>query len=152
MTLKELSQLSDLNGEIKLLEDQLKQKRIDYAAACSEPRVEHDTVEGSSRSWPYCRHTMTVEGVAKEVTDARERARGSLSDTIARLWDMRARAARKQQEIIEYIDAVPDSRIRQILTLRFVDELHWCDVAAKMGADESEGSVKMACKRYLEKI
>lgn len=152
ITAKDLSELAALKNEVVILSEQRDRIRKDYAEVCREHPTTYDTVQGSSADWPYCLHTMSVEGVAKDVDSARTQTRKALAATISNLWTAQARAARKQQEIVEFISSVDDSRMRQILTLRCVEGLHWPDVAAKMGAAESEDSVKQACCRFLKKF
>lgn len=50
-----------------------------------------------------------------------------------------------------FISSIKDSHIRRILTLRVVDNLSWNKVADKIGGGNTEGSVKMAFQRFMEK-
>ena len=83
------------------------------------------------------------------------------SDKIARcvaeIVDLKAIIAAKQQQCLyernrleRYIANVPDSLIRQILTLRYVDGKSWAQVAAVIGCSTTEDSVKKTCYRYLK--
>lgn len=150
MTKENLGQLQSLKREISLIEDRVKQKRSEYNEICAEHHPTTDTVQGSSRSWPYCLHTMTVEGVSAEITDARAKARHELSKTIAQLLGKKSEYEREEQRLNEFISNVTDSRIRQILTLRYAEGLAWPNIAAKMGCEESEDSVRKTAKRFLE--
>lgn len=55
-----------------------------------------------------------------------------------------------KRTLTEYIDHVPNPRLRLILQLRFVDQKTWQDVAGYIGGKETEYSVKKACYRYVE--
>ncbi len=49
-----------------------------------------------------------------------------------------------------YIRNVPNARIKLILTLRFLDQKPWQEVADTIGGRETEYSVKQACYRYVD--
>lgn len=83
------------------------------------------------------------------------------SDKIARcvaeIVDLKAIIAAKQQQCLyernrleRYIANVPDSLIRQILTLRYVDGKTWPQIAMTIGGGNTEDGVRMACYRYLK--
>ncbi len=48
-----------------------------------------------------------------------------------------------------YIAEQPDSLIRMILTLRFINGLTWAQVSDSIGMGTTEDSVKKYCYRYL---
>jgi hypothetical protein len=50
----------------------------------------------------------------------------------------------------DYIRKVPNTRIKLILSLRFLDMLPWQEVADTIGGKETEYSVKQACYRYVD--
>ena len=52
-------------------------------------------------------------------------------------------------EVEEFIASIKDSR--RIISLRIVDNLPWNKVADRIGGGNTEGSVKMAFKRFMEK-
>lgn len=62
------------------------------------------------------------------------------------LKDLEARRKRLQ----DFIRVLPNVRIRIIMSLRFIDQLTWTEVAAKIGGRETEDTVKKAVYRYLE--
>ena len=51
----------------------------------------------------------------------------------------------------EFIAGVNDSRMRRIITLRFIDNLSWNEVAKRIGGGNTEDSVKKAFYRFMEK-
>lgn len=53
-------------------------------------------------------------------------------------------------DVHEFITTIDDSQIRRIVSLRFIDRLPWWQVAYRMG-NVTEGSVKMAFQRFMEK-
>lgn len=52
----------------------------------------------------------------------------------------------------KFIEECDNPQIRIILMYRFVDFLKWEAVAAKLGGNNTEDSVKKACYRFLKKI
>lgn len=51
----------------------------------------------------------------------------------------------------QYIETVDDSRIRQIMTLRYEQGMSWVQVAQRMGGGASESCARMAVTRFLNK-
>ena len=54
-------------------------------------------------------------------------------------------------QVEEFIASIKDSHIRRIVNLRVVDNLSWNKVADRIGGGNTEGSVKMAFQRFMEK-
>ena len=54
-------------------------------------------------------------------------------------------------QVEEFIASISDSHIRRIISLRIVDNLSWNKVADRIGGGNTEGSVKMAFQRFMEK-
>lgn len=80
-----------------------------------------------------------------------------LGRLVPAIADKRAEVERKvvayeklKQRLIDYIDHVPNHRLRLIFQLRFIDQMTWQDVAEYIGGKETEYSVKKACYRYVE--
>ena len=59
--------------------------------------------------------------------------------------------AREQMKLEKYINSVEDLRMRYILTLRFVDMNSYRQIARKLGGGNTEDSVRMSIKRFLQK-
>ena len=51
----------------------------------------------------------------------------------------------------QYIETVDDSRIRQIMTLRYEQGMSWVQVAQRMVGGASESCARMAVTRFLNK-
>ena len=62
------------------------------------------------------------------------------------IQDLEERRLRLQ----EFIRVIPNIRIRIIMSRRFIDQMTWTEVAAKIGGRETEDTVKKAVYRYLE--
>lgn len=54
-------------------------------------------------------------------------------------------------DVEKFIASIKDSHIRRIVNLRVVDNLSWNKVADRIGGGNTEGSVKMAFQRFMEK-
>lgn len=54
-----------------------------------------------------------------------------------------------REKLLRFINQVPNSRIKLILILRFVDQKSWQEVADEIGGKETEDTVKQACYRYI---
>lgn len=54
-------------------------------------------------------------------------------------------------KVEEFIASVDDSRMRRIINLRFIEGLSWNKVADRIGGGNTEGSIKMAFQRFMEK-
>lgn len=140
MNKKELSQLRYIKKEIELL-----QKQIADAEYAVETHEAFDVVEGSNPAWPYQRKKFYIEGVAipeyeKRVKRLRKKLQRRLDDLME-----------KREELEEYIETVPDSLVRQILSLRYINGLDWNQVAAHVGGGNTADGVRMIHNRFLGK-
>lgn len=54
-------------------------------------------------------------------------------------------------KVEEFIASVDDSRMRRIINLRFIERLSWNKVADRIGGGNTEGSIKMAFQRFVER-
>ena len=56
----------------------------------------------------------------------------------------------KISEIEKFISSIDNSRIRRIISFRFIDGMTWEQVAINIGGGNSEDSVRMAFNRFME--
>lgn len=63
----------------------------------------------------------------------------------------RRRCARERRRLEAWIASVEDSRLRQIMTCRFVDGLSWRQTALRIGGGNTADGVRMAVKRFFSK-
>lgn len=85
---------------------------------------------------------------------------GRVSDRTAiggQIAELRAQMTAALQEyvdayaqIYEYIRAVPDSYIRQLLSARYLDGYSWRKTAIAVGGGNSESGIKSAVYRYVK--
>jgi hypothetical protein len=146
---KELSQLTDLKNEIRLLEDH--EKRLREQLFEINQRVKFDSVQGSSPEFPFTFHSFALHGMADTDLSAKYDIRQNIADIKTRIANQKARCAAEYKRLMGFIQTVDDSRMRQILMLRYIDGIeHWNDIAARMGPKESKDGVRMALDRFLK--
>lgn len=131
MTIKELSQLYYLKKEIALDAERLARLK---AAIESPKSVQIDGMpHGSSKENMMERYVAEIADLEAIITAKHEQCIHELA------------------MLERYIAGVDDSLIRQILTLRFVEGLSWRKVAHKIGGNNTEDGVRIACFRYVAK-
>ena len=128
MTNKELSQLYYLNKEIKQLESNLME--LETTAYKTTPNL--TGIPGSVKC------SDKVGRYAAEIADLK----ALINLNIKKCWHEKRRLER-------YIQSIDDSLIRQIFFLRYIELKKWEDVAASLGGNNTENSVKQIHSRYL---
>jgi len=130
MTMKELYQLHYLT---KLIErDRMEIRRIEESLGLKSPSL-------SGMPHVAGAHDKLGEGVPELVDRKNE-----LEERMKQMEAVRDR-------LRKYVETVPDLHIRLIMQLRFVDLMSWQETADYAGGKNSEASVRMLVKRYLEK-
>ncbi len=128
MTNKELSQLYYLNKEIKQLESKLME--LETTVYKATPNL--TGMPGSGKC------SDKVGRYAAEIADLK----ALINLNIKKCWHEKRRLER-------YIQSIDDSLIRQIFFLRYIELKKWEDVAASLGGNNTENSVKQIHSRYL---
>jgi DNA-binding transcriptional MerR regulator len=139
MDKKQLSQLRFLNKEIELL-----QKEIDETKCAIDTYTATDVVKGSDSEWPYIRRTFRIEGIS--IPEYEKRLKHLYNKLEHRLKDL----MKKREEIEEYIATVPDSEMRVILTLRYIEGLSWQQIATRMGVVGDGSTERKKHDRFLK--
>ena len=129
MTVQELQQLFYLNRMIEREQDKLDDLRS--AAGLKSPAF-------SDMPKAPGAHDKIGELVPKIVDQEREIEKNIQAYTQTR------------DRLQDYIRKVPNTRIKLILSLRFLDMMPWQEVADTIGGKETEYSVKQACYRYVD--
>ncbi len=137
MDKKKLSQLRPLKKELELIDRKL--DRL-YERQENVPVV-MGKVTGSSKDFPYTEvRTSVLMDEPKEMDEINKQ--------------IRIREKRKEQveslitEIEQFIAEIPDSRDRQILELRYIEELTMKKVGERVGY--SKGRVSQIISSYLK--
>lgn len=131
MTLKELSQLYYLNREIEMDKERLEALRA-RASAPGSPNY-----DGMPKSPSY---ENRLERYIAKIVDLE----AIISAKITQCQHERNRLER-------YIADIPDSNLRMIFTLRFINGLSWVQLAFSIGGDCTADGARMACNRYIKK-
>ena len=120
MTEEKIRQLKDLNMEIKNLQERIYNMK---------GGVVYDTVKGSSPKKPYALHTIKITG-----TRNKDREKQKLEI----IWRKKLKILQLVKgEIEEYILTIPDSRTRQVLSHKYIDNLTYKQIAEHMGISVS---------------
>lgn len=130
MTLKELSQLYHLNREIEI--DQERLAELEYQARSpAAANLTGDKVQGGKQE-------SRLERYVLEAADLR-----------AIIEAKQLQCIHERNRLERWISDIPDSLLRMIFTLRFINGLSWYQVSVHIGGGNTEASVKMACYRFL---
>lgn len=130
MTKEELKQIYYINREIKMW-----QKELDKLECRSLAKGQVIT------GMPF--NTGTSDPTF-EIVAEKDRYRKVIDGLLARLQIERSR-------IIEYIEGIDDSLVRQIIFLRSVSCMSWNQVANEIGGTNTEDGVRKIYDRYLSK-
>ena len=130
MTMHELYQLHYLS---KLIErDRMEIRRIEESLGLKSPSI-------SGMPHAPGAHDKLGEGVPE------------LVDRKSELEERMKQMAEVRDRLRKYVETVPDLQVRLIMQLRFIDLMSWQETADYAGGKQSEASVRMLVKRYLEK-
>lgn len=131
------SEANDLKLRIKNLEEQISKVEEDGAV--------YDTVkggEGGIRPYKIMGFPYPEYSKKKTLLYARQAKLQSLEDELLALIN----------QVEDFISNVKDSRIRQILRYKCIDNLTWQQVANKFGKSCTADSVRMEYNRFFSKI
>lgn len=133
MTVKELSQVFELQREINLYDQRIDELRAQRTAIQAPSFDKEPTGHGDPS------HSK-IEALTAEIIDLEELLRLHRRQRVIEL-----------QRLERYIGSVDDTTVRQIMQLRFAELMTWREVAAKMGPCYTEDQLKKMLYRYLEK-
>jgi len=134
MTRQKLKQFRHLKSEIKLLQEQI---------LTLESEIVTDKVRGSLPHHPWVETSFKITGFDRiEYAQKMDKLKRKLQRRVDDLIDLVV-------EIIEYIETIDDSLLRQIIILRHVNGLTWDQVAASIGGGNTADSVRKIHDRYL---
>jgi len=125
------------------------QKRIDRLNKRLERINEEGNVKDAVKGGNGGLQTFHIEGFP--VADEDE-ARYLLNKNIRLLHQRDHDIAEKVIEVEGYLNTIDDSRMRRMITKRYIEGKRWCQVAQEMGNQYTESSCKKQMERFLEKI
>lgn len=138
-----LIQYSDLQEEIKEVRARIEK---------TENQIERIEMEGA-----VCDKVMGGEGGLKPFKiegfpyPEYSRKKTLLYAIKATLTGLEMELLETLNQLEEFIASVKDSRMRRIITLRFIENLSWNKVADRIGGRNTEDSVRKAFERFMEK-
>ena len=137
-----LIQYSDLQEEVKEVRERIERTERQIEKIKEEGNV-IDTVSGGSGNTQH----FKIEGFPYPEYSRKKTLLYARKATLASL-EMELLETLNQVE--EFIASVDDSRMRRIITLRFIENLSWNKVAHRIGGGNREDSVKKAFYRFME--
>lgn len=129
MTAKELSQLYYLNKEIE--QDKYRLAELEAAATNISVKV---------TGLPHVSGIGNKTALAVEIADLKEIIEIKNRQCII-----------EYNRLMRYVNSIDDSLMRQIVTLRHINGLSWRQVALHVGGGNTEISVRVAYKRFVDK-
>ena len=132
------SEIKTINDDIRKLRDKLHDEAVT------------DTVKGSQTEFPFVQHSIPISGIDFDEQSNRELDM-EIKKTVALLNRRKIELLRQYREIRRFIDSIDDPLMRQIITLRYVQQKEWRDVAKEIGGKNTENSVRMMAKRFFER-
>ena len=129
MTKEELKQINYINKEILMW-----QKELDRLQCKSLVKGQEIT------DMPFGSGTSDkVADLAIEIVDTKAVIKGMLAEIQI-----------QRRKIIDYIEGIDDSLLRQVMFLRNVSCMSWGRVANEIGGSNTENSVRMIYNRHFE--
>ena len=129
MTEKQLNQIYYLSKEKKMWEDKLK--------GITEIKAMGYENSGAGRS-------SEVSSPVVRLAEQREKIRDIISAKLVEISYV-------EREILEYINTIDDSLIRQIMIHRHIELKSWVQVANAIGGNNTAESVRKMHDRFLQK-
>ncbi|MBS6465500.1 MAG: RNA polymerase subunit sigma-70 [Clostridium sp.] len=142
MTKTVLEQYISVKQEIREIEARIERLNSKLDRINREGNVK-DAVKGGNGGF----QTFHIEGfpVAEE-----DEAKYLLSKNIRLLEARKAKAAELVVRVEEYLNTLDDSRMRRMISMRYIDGLSWWKVAQRMGGRATEDSCKKQMERFLK--
>lgn len=127
MTMKEMSALSDLKREARIIEERLAKLESTYFRQNNLTGMPG----GGGGTSPTEKHALEAQ---------------SIKETLSELYH---KIIVERMRLESYIAGMEDSFIRQACMLHFADGLTWGQTAGKLGGNNTGNGVRIAVSRYL---
>lgn len=144
MTRKEVSQVYYYSREIEKLErevEKLQDRREQFETAALRSKK----LDGMPRAAGGAGSPTELAGIGAAET------KKLIDDMLVILRRYKYKLEMKRKEIYEYITTLDDPLIEQIIMYRCIDLCKWSQVAAYVGGDNTEDSVRKAFERHFDK-
>lgn len=124
-------EIQDINKRIELLNKK-------------ENTVTIDSVQGSSKHFPYTKHNIVIQGIPFKNKDNKRKYNKMLKSKKLKLEKLKLQ--------IEYeLNYIKDPDIRRIIRLRYHDQKTWLQIMFDMGYN-SESAARTKIERFLKNI
>jgi len=134
MTKKELQQIYYLNREIKMWQDELNEPKYDLSL--QSPITKR---HGSG--------SKSISNKTAEIVEKIEEEKVQINAIIAgKLLEIQI----QRKRIMEFIDSIDDSVMRQIIQYRHVSCMKWVEVASHIGGNNTADGVRVAHDDFLK--
>ncbi len=139
LTESELIQYRAIKNEIEDIEFRIKQHQV------QKQQMSTTKVKGSLSEFPYTEAHFNVVGPDHDEIDRRI---NRIAELERKKRDKQAELIEKEHELYDYIFSIPESEIRQIFILRFIDGWSQEAIGKKLHMDRSTVSKKIT--KYIE--
>ena len=137
-----LIQYIDLKKEIQDIE-----QRIERLSTKRDRIIEQGNVLDAVKGGDGGLQTFHIEGFPLAEY---EETKYLLNKNIRVLEERKRKAAEQVVEVEKYISTITDSRMRRMITYRYIEGKSWNQVAKQMGGRATGDSVRMELKRFLK--
>lgn len=137
-----LEQYIELKNEINEINTRIQKLQTKLKKINAEGNVK-DAVKGGSGG----RQSYHIEGfpVAEE-----DEVKYLIKKNLRILEERKAKVAELIVDVESYINTIDDSRMRRMITHRYINNLPWWKVAQQMGKGYTEDSCKKQMERFLK--
>ena len=111
-----------------------------------EKQVVSDTVTGTRPDLTI--GPIKITGIAQQQIDRENELN---RNRIQKMKRFKKKLEKLVVEVEEYIQKIPDSEIRRIARMRYIENLSWRRVAVHMGKGYTEDSCRIKIERFLKK-
>lgn len=137
MDLKRLEQFKDKAKEITILENRILEIQKEAEECVS------DTVRASSNVFPYTQHTVRITGIDVKKHEKINRVQQKLIKRKTALYY-------ELEEIENFIENVEDSKVRQIIELRYIKGMSWNAVARNVYGYPNGDTARKKVTRFFK--
>lgn len=138
-----LTQYSDLQKEIKEVRQRIEKTEKQIRKMEKDGTVIDKVMGGEGNMQPF-----KIEGFPYPEYS---RKKNLLYSRKAILANLEMELVETLNQIEEFVASLDDSRMRRIISLRFVENLSWQQVAVRIGGNNTENGIKSVFHRFMEK-
>lgn len=141
---KFLEQYQDMVQEIPELEERINRLERQIARMEEEGAVK-DTVTGGNGGTQH----FVIEGFP---VPSYSKKRTTLLSVVMKYEKLKSDIEDRVAEIEDFITSINDSRMRRIVTMKYIDGLSWYETADKLGRNATADSARKEFERYFQRM